>query len=45
MHYCVKCKHEWKGRKQKKPKLCPSCHSPNWEKSSEKDFVSLLINA
>jgi rubrerythrin len=41
--FCVKCEHEWKQRGKKKPKQCPSCHSPNWNKRNNKDLVELIV--
>jgi rubrerythrin len=40
---CVKCNHNWKQRGKKKPKKCPSCTSPNWDKMNEKDLISLIV--
>ena len=41
--HCVKCEHEWKQRGKKKPKCCPSCHNPNWDKRDVKDLASLIL--
>ena len=27
---CRRCGYEWQTRREKKPKICPGCHSPNW---------------
>ena len=29
-HKCLKCKHEWIGRLEEEPKMCPKCHN-NWK--------------
>ncbi len=29
---CKRCKHEWKTKGKHKPKYCPKCHSPYWNK-------------
>ena len=41
--FCVKCEHEWKQRGKKKPKKCPSCNNPNWNKRNNKDLVGLIV--
>jgi len=41
--FCHKCKHKWSKRGKRRPKYCPSCHSPNWEEFDSKNFVSLII--
>ena len=28
---CRKCNHEWIPRKEGRPELCPSCHTPYWD--------------
>ncbi len=40
---CMKCDHKWKQRRKKKPKKCPSCTNPNWDKRSNKDLVDLIV--
>jgi Zn finger protein HypA/HybF involved in hydrogenase expression len=40
---CKRCNHKWKQRKKKKPKYCPSCHSPNWDIPTAKNYISFLI--
>jgi hypothetical protein len=39
---CFKCNYGWKSIK-KKPKLCPRCHSPNWNRKSMKSFVDFIL--
>jgi DNA-directed RNA polymerase subunit RPC12/RpoP len=29
---CNRCKHTWYPRIDKRPVLCPACHSPYWDK-------------
>ena len=29
---CTRCKHTWIPRDTKKPKVCPNCNSPYWNK-------------
>jgi len=29
---CLRCNHKWIPRVPKKPKVCPSCNSPYWDK-------------
>jgi len=29
---CNRCHHTWIPRSQKKPKVCPKCNSPYWDK-------------
>lgn len=33
---CLRCKHKWIPRKEKKPRWCPKCHSPYWDKQRKK---------
>jgi hypothetical protein len=40
---CVKCDHGWKQRGKKKPKKCPSCTSPNWDKRTNQDLINLIV--
>ncbi len=30
---CLRCGHEWIPNKTEKPRLCPACHSPYWDRS------------
>lgn len=30
--HCNRCNHDWIPRRQKLPKVCPSCKNPNWHK-------------
>ena len=30
IHTCKRCAHEWASR-NKAPKMCPRCKSPNWQ--------------
>jgi len=32
VYECLRCSHEWVGRKAEKPKSCPRCRSYAWEK-------------
>lgn len=43
MLHCVKCNHKWPQRGKKKPKKCPCCNNPNWNKMDAKDLVKLII--
>jgi len=29
---CTRCGHRWPRRKESKPKQCPACHSPYWDR-------------
>ena len=29
---CKRCKYEWFPRSEKKPKVCPKCNSPYWDR-------------
>lgn len=29
---CTRCNHKWLPRSNKKPKVCPNCNSPYWNK-------------
>ena len=40
---CIKCEHIWEQRRKKKPKYCPKCHNPNWDKRNAEDFASLIL--
>lgn len=40
---CCKCKHKWKQRGKKIPKVCPSCKNPNWNKINSKQLVKLIV--
>ncbi len=40
---CIKCEHRWKQRGKKKPKTCPSCNNPNWNKINDKELVGLIV--
>lgn len=33
---CLRCGHEWLPRKASKPKWCPKCNSPYWDKPRTK---------
>jgi len=33
---CKRCKHAWFPRKEKKPRFCPKCNSPYWDKPRKK---------
>ena len=41
--HCVKCNHNWKPRKKKKPDICPICKSKNWNKRNNKDLIKLIV--
>jgi len=43
INQCVKCKRRWEQRSDKKPKQCPYCHNPNWDKISSKDLISFIV--
>ena len=40
---CQRCHHFWKSRKKEKPKICPNCKSPYWEKPSKKISKDFFI--
>ena len=40
---CVKCKHKWKQRGGEKPRHCPSCKNPNWNKRSVKEMIGYIV--
>jgi rubrerythrin len=29
---CLRCGHTWIPRKKERPRVCPKCHSPYWDK-------------
>lgn len=41
--HCMKCKHDWKQRGKKKPKKCPCCNNPNWNKRDAKNLAVLIL--
>lgn len=32
MRRCLRCSHRWPGRKSERPKVCPACKSPYWDR-------------
>jgi predicted Zn-ribbon and HTH transcriptional regulator len=32
---CLRCKHKWANRKNRKPKICPKCKSYLWDEPRE----------
>lgn len=32
IHQCLRCPHKWQPRTPKKPRVCPKCKSPYWDK-------------
>ena len=41
--HCKRCKHTWFPRSLKKPKVCPKCNSPYWNKERiKKPLTSVL---
>jgi len=43
---CLRCDHEWVPRRQRKPRLCPACRSPRWNKEKGKALLAKkLIDA
>jgi len=40
---CKKCGHKWFPRSEKKPKYCPKCCNPNWNKASKKEIEDMLM--
>lgn len=30
-----RCRHEWIAQAKERPKVCPKCKSPNWDKSKK----------
>jgi hypothetical protein len=43
INQCVKCNHKWKQRRKRKPKYCPFCHNPNWNKLTGNDLINLIV--
>ncbi len=35
-YLCHRCGHKWNPRKKEKPKICPKCKSPYWDKPKER---------
>ena len=33
---CYRCSHEWTQREEDKPRICPKCKSPYWDKPKTK---------
>jgi predicted Zn-ribbon and HTH transcriptional regulator len=33
---CFRCKHKWVQREKEKPRICPKCKSPYWDKEKTK---------
>jgi predicted Zn-ribbon and HTH transcriptional regulator len=33
---CYRCGHEWTQREEEKPRICPKCKSPYWDKPKTK---------
>lgn len=33
---CYRCGHEWTQREEEKPRICPRCKSPYWDKPKNK---------
>jgi len=31
-HRCLRCGHKWTPRGMERPRVCPGCHSPYWDK-------------
>ena len=40
---CLRCGHEWIPR-GKKPKQCPKCRSPYWDKPRQEDILKGIIS-
>jgi rubrerythrin len=40
---CVKCGHSWNQRGSDKPKKCPCCTNPNWNKRNAKELIGLML--
>jgi len=40
---CLRCGNIWNQRFKTKPKRCPICKNPNWNKKKIKDFVDFLF--
>jgi len=40
---CCRCGHKWKQRKKRKPKICPLCKNPNWNKISYKKLINFIV--
>lgn len=33
--YRCRCGHEWRSRKDERPRVCPKCKSPNWDRPKQ----------
>jgi DNA-directed RNA polymerase subunit RPC12/RpoP len=40
---CLRCKHEWIPRSDEKPKVCPHCHSPYWDRERVLRFRNIKV--
>ncbi len=43
MNECIKCSYRWLQRGNKKPKTCPRCRNPNWNRKKSKDIIKCLV--
>jgi hypothetical protein len=43
INYCLKCNHKWKQRGSDKPKKCPCCTNPNWNRRSSKEIIDYIV--
>lgn len=34
---CYRCLHKWVQREEEKPRICPKCKSPYWDKPRQKE--------
>jgi DNA-directed RNA polymerase subunit RPC12/RpoP len=41
---CYRCSHQWSPRKKKKPRVCPHCKSPYWDRPRQKDIIKYIID-
>lgn len=40
---CLKCNHQWIQRGKNKPKKCPCCNNPNWNKRNARNIAKLIL--
>ena len=41
--FCLRCGHKWNQRGKKKPKKCPSCTNPNWNKKKANEMLKIIL--
>jgi rubrerythrin len=43
INYCMRCGHKWKQRGSDKPRNCPCCKNPNWNRRSAKEIIDYIV--